>query len=150
MESLLYISAIIVAIAFAVLVGYLVLTLKSANRTLDHVANTMAGLEKQVNGITHETELLLSKTNRLADDVQQKTESLNTVFASVKELGDSVQQVNRSIRHVSGVVSNQAVKQSEQIAQAVQWGNVAIDFYTKFKARKARQEQTSTLHKEEI
>ncbi|WP_100373798.1 DUF948 domain-containing protein [Bacillus sp. FJAT-45037] len=150
MESLLYISAIIVAIAFAVLVGYLVLTLKSANRTLDHVANTMAGLEKQVNGITRETELLLNKTNLLADDINQKTQSLNTVFSSVKDLGDSVQQVNRSIRHVSDTVSTQAVKQSDQIAQAVQWGNVAIDFYTKFKARKEKQNQSTTLHKEEI
>ncbi|GAE25810.1 general stress protein [Halalkalibacter wakoensis JCM 9140] len=63
MESLLYISALVAAIAFAVLVIYLVRTLKSANRTLDHVANTMAGLEKQVTGITKETEELLHRTN---------------------------------------------------------------------------------------
>ncbi len=37
MEILLYISAIIAAVAFAVLVIYLVRTLILANRTLDHV-----------------------------------------------------------------------------------------------------------------
>ncbi len=143
MEILLYISALVAAVAFAVLVIYLVRTLKSANRTLDHLANTMAGLEKQINGITKETEELLHRTNRLADDIQGKTESLNTVFSSVKELGDSVGQVNQSIRHVSNTVSTQAIKQSDQIAQAVQWGNVAIDLYTKFKQRK--QQQNSSL-----
>lgn len=147
MESLLYISALIAAIAFAVLVIYLVRTLKSANRTLEHVANTMAGLEKQINGITKETEELLHRTNRLADDIQGKTESLNTLFSSVKELGDSVGQVNQSIRHVSNTIQTQAVKQSDQIAQVVQWGNVAIDFYSKLKQKK--QQNKSTLHEEE-
>lgn len=136
MQSLLYISALIAAIAFAVLVIYLVRTLKSANRTLDHVANTMAGLEKQVNGITKETEELLHRTNRLADDIEEKTSALSGLFSSVKELGDSFGKVNQSIRHVSDVVSTQTVQQSEQIAKAVQWGNVAIDLYDKFKKRK--------------
>ena len=140
MEVLLYISALVAAIAFAVLVIFLVRTLKSANRTLDHVANTMAGLEKQINGITKETEELLHRTNRLADDIQEKAESLNTVFSSVKDLGDSVGQVNQSIRHVSNTVSTQVVKQSDQIAKAVQWGNVAIDLYAKFKQRKEQNE----------
>ncbi|WP_332697590.1 DUF948 domain-containing protein [Halalkalibacter lacteus] len=146
MESLLYISALVAAVAFAVLVIYLVRTLKSANRTLEHVANTMAGLEKQVNGITKETEELLHRTNRLADDIQEKSESLNTVFSSVKELGDSIGQVNKSLRHMSNTVSTQVVKQSDQIAKAVQWGNVAIDLYSKFKQKK---EKSSNEMKEE-
>lgn len=145
LESLLYISALIVAVAFAILVFSLVKTLKSANKTLDHVASTMAGLEKQINGITKETEELLQRTNQLADDIKGKTESFNTVFASFKELGDSVGQVNKSLRHVSDTVSEQTVKQSENIAQAVQWGNVVIDLYTKFKQRK----QHLNLSKEE-
>ncbi|MBP3949796.1 DUF948 domain-containing protein [Bacillus suaedae] len=134
--NLLYISAFIVAIAFAFLVIYLIRTLKSANRTLDHLANTVAGLEVQMKGITRESEELLHRTNRLADDLQEKSQSLNTVFSSVKELGDSVGQITRSIRHMSTTVSTQAVKQSDQIAQAVQWGNVAIDLYAKFKDKK--------------
>lgn len=136
MDSLLYISALIAALAFAALVIYLIRTLKTANRTLDHVANTMAGLEKQVNGITKETEELLHRTNRLADDIQEKTEALNSVFSTVKELGESLSQVNHSIRHASNVVSTQTVQQSEQIAKVVQWGNAAIDLYAKFKRKK--------------
>jgi uncharacterized protein YoxC len=98
----------------------------------------MAGLEKQVNGITKETEELLHRTNRLADDIQEKSESLNTVFSSVKEFGDSVGQVNKSLRHVSNTVSTQVINQSDHIAKAVQWGNVAIDLYSKFKEKKEK------------
>ncbi len=130
----------VAAIAFAVLVIYVVRALKSVNITLVHVANAMSGLEKQINGITKETEELLNRTNRLADDIHGKSESLNTVFSSVKELGESLGQVNQSIRHVSNTVSTQTVKQSEQIAKAVQWGNVAIDLYAKFKQKQKQNE----------
>ena len=133
---LLYISALVAAVAFAVLVIFLVRTLRSANRTLEHTANTVANLEKQVNGITSETEQLLHKTNRLADDIQQKTEAVNTLFTSVKDLGQSVTQFNQSIRQVSNTVSSQTVEQSENIAKAVNWGTTALDLYTKFKLRK--------------
>ncbi|GAF64266.1 DUF948 domain-containing protein [Alkalihalobacillus trypoxylicola] len=136
MDVLLYISALIVAVAFAILVIYLVRTLKSANKTLTHVASTMESLEKQINGITKETEQLLHRTNALADDIQKKSESLNPVFSSVKDLGQSFQQVNQSIQHVSNTITAKTNQQSEQIAQVVQWGQVALDFYEKLKARK--------------
>lgn len=147
MESLLYISALIAALAFAILVIYLVRTLRSVNKTLEHVANTMAGLEKQIDGITRETEGLLHRTNKLADDIQEKTESVQVIFDSVKDLGGSFKKVNESIRHVANTVSVQTEKQSEQIAQVVQWGNIAIDLYTKFKQRK---QQLSSKKEEEI
>lgn len=136
MEVILYISALIVAVAFAVLVIYLVKTLKSANRTLDHLAETTAGIKSQINGITKETETLLQRTNELADDIQEKSQSLNSIFASAKELGDSVNQITHSIRHMSTTISNQANRQSDQVAQVIQWGNAALDLYTKYKEKK--------------
>ncbi len=41
---------------------------------------------------------------------------------------------------MSDTVSTQVVKQSDQIAKAVQWGNVAIDLYSKFKQKKEASE----------
>jgi uncharacterized protein YoxC len=72
MEILLYLAAIIAAVAFAVLVIYLAKTLKASTRTLNNVANTLESLEKQMQGITTETTELLHKTNALADDVIKK------------------------------------------------------------------------------
>lgn len=79
MELIGYISALIAAIAFAVLVIYLVKVLKETQRTMANVANTLEGLEKQMEGITVETTALLHKTNKLADDINQKSTRLNTV-----------------------------------------------------------------------
>ncbi|MED3645954.1 DUF948 domain-containing protein [Halalkalibacterium halodurans] len=135
MEDLLYISAIIVALAFVLLVIFAVRTFLAVTKSLDHMKNTMTELKEQVVGITKETEQLLHRTNQLADDLQQKSESLNMVFDSVKDMGQAVQQVNQSVRHVADRVATETERQSGQIAQVVQWGNVAIDLYKRFKER---------------
>ncbi|OLO40214.1 hypothetical protein BTR23_06880 [Alkalihalophilus pseudofirmus] len=131
-----YISVAVVAVAFFILVLYLVQTLKSATKTLNNVADTVSSLEKQLQGVTKETEFLLQKTNRLADDIHEKSQSLNTMFDSVKDLGQSVQTVNDSLKKVSNTVARQSEQQSAQVAQAVQWGNAAIDLYSKWKEKK--------------
>jgi uncharacterized protein YoxC len=135
-EAILYISALIVALAFAILVIYLIKTLKSATKTLENTSATVEALEKQLRGITTESELLLKKTNVLADDLQQKSESLNTVFGAAKELGESMKTLNQSVHQVSTKISDQTSRNAETVSQAVQWGQAVLDFYTKFKQRK--------------
>ncbi|MFA9559060.1 DUF948 domain-containing protein [Evansella sp. AB-rgal1] len=136
LDWLLYISVAIIAIAFAILVYYLIKTIISMKKTLDAVSSTVEGLQKQVDGITRESTELLHKTNRLAEDIQQKSDALNSVFLAAKDLGDSMQRINYSIKRVSDVVSQKADEQSDQVAMAVKWGNVAMSFWEKWKAKK--------------
>lgn len=72
MIIILYLSAALIAVSFLILVIYLSKTLKSLQVTLNHVAATLEGVEGQMKGITAETTELLNKTNRLADDIQEK------------------------------------------------------------------------------
>lgn len=133
-----YISVAVLAVAFAVLVYYVSRTLKSAERTLNHVASTMEGLEKQLNGITSETAELLHRTNHLADEVGKKTQSFNTFFDSVKDVGESIQSVNRSLRTVSDKVSRETERQAGQVSQVVQWSQAAIDIWGRWKEKNKR------------
>ncbi|MDQ0254995.1 uncharacterized protein YoxC [Evansella vedderi] len=136
MENLLYVSVAIVAVAFAVLVYYLIKTLIAMRITLDNVSSTVEGLQQQVDTITKESTELLHKTNLLADDIQRKSDSLNSIFSAAKDLGESVQRINYSVKRVSEAVSKKADEQSEQVAQAVKWGNVALQFWEKWQAKK--------------
>lgn len=138
MINLLYISAAIVAIAFTVLVVYVAKTLKATERTLSNVSNTLEGLEKQMEGITVETTALLNKTNGIAEDLGEKTQKFNSVFEGVKDVGDSIQQFNKSVRSISTNITDSVEKNSDKAAQALQWGNVAIDFWNKVKGSKTR------------
>ncbi len=133
MEVLLYLAAIIAALAFAVLVIYLAGTLKATQRTLNNVANTLEGLEKQMEGITVETAALLNKTNRLAEDILEKSEKMNTLVEGIQGIGESVKQFNGSLQKVSDGIVEESEKNKENVAQAVKWGQAILELWKKYK-----------------
>jgi len=128
-EIILYIAALITAIAFAVLVGYLAITLKSIKKTLDQTTHTIESLEKQIEGITTESTSLLHKTNQLAEDMHHKSTKLNSVFDGIKEIGETVSDFNNSLQKISTHISNIATEDKEKVAQAVKWGSALINFW---------------------
>lgn len=151
MEIILYLSAAIAAIAFLILVINLSKTLKSVDNTLDTLSRTVDRLEGQLKDVTAETAELLHKTNVLAEDVQHKTEQLNTVVYAVKDVGSSVHNLNQSLRKVTTTVASQVEKNQYKISQAVQWGNVVKQMVDKFKEDKemGRRNQASSPNRNE-
>lgn len=135
MENLLYIAAIVAAIAFLILCVSLAMTLTSLKTTLKSVSETMTGLSVQLEGVTSETTLLLKKTNDLAEDIQLKSIQLNSVVDAVKGIGDSVTNVNSSVRRVTHSVSVEAERNSDKIAQVIQISQVAMGIFDKVKER---------------
>lgn len=151
MEIILYLSAAVAAIAFLILVINLSKTLKSVDNTLDTLSRTVDRLEGQLKDVTAETAELLHKTNVLAEDVQHKTEQLNTVVYAVKDVGSSVHNLNQSLRKVTTTVASQVEKNQYKISQAVQWGNVVKQMVDKFKEDKeGRTSQTSSAGRNEV
>ncbi|MCP3762455.1 DUF948 domain-containing protein [Domibacillus sp. A3M-37] len=138
MEIILYLSAAVAAIAFLILVLNLSKTLKSVDNTLDTLSRTVDRLEGQLKDVTAETAQLLHKTNALAEDVQHKTEQLNTVVYAVKDVGSSVHNLNHSLKKVTTTVASQMEKNQFKISQAVQWGNVIKQMVDKFKEDKQK------------
>ncbi|RLQ97906.1 DUF948 domain-containing protein [Falsibacillus albus] len=140
MIIILYLSAALVAVAFLILVINLSKTLKSLQSTMDSVSTTLDGLETQLQGVTRETTDLLHKTNSLAEDIQDKSEKLNTVVFAVKDVGDSIQGLNHSIKKVSTSISNEVEKNQDKISQVVQWSNVFMEIRDKWKSKRREQE----------
>ncbi len=91
-------------------------------------------------GITAETTELLNKTNRLADDIQEKSLKLNTVVDAVQEVGTSVRQFYSSIQLVSESVSSAAEQNREKISQVVSWSNAALEIWNRWKQKKMKEE----------
>lgn len=139
MINILYIAALIAAVAFAVLVIFLARTLTAVRRTMNNVADTLEGVEKQMEGITLETTALLNKTNKLAEDVGEKSQKLNTLVDGVKGIGDTVQEFNHSIRSVSRGLTQSANTNTDTATQAMKWGQVAINLW-----KKAKKEETKS------
>jgi uncharacterized protein YoxC len=147
MEIILYLSVALIAIAFLVLVIYVAKTLNSLKETLSSVSKTLTGLEKQLDGVTVETTMLLKKTNALADDIQEKSEKLNSVVNSVKDVGATVTKFNGTLKNLTDSFDIQVEQNKEKISQIVQWGNVFLELKEKWNARKSAP-QTDTQTKE--
>ncbi len=141
MTWILYISALIAAIAFGVLVIYLVQTLKSLRTTLDNVATTVDSLEKQLTGITRETERLLHNTNILTEDIQQKSIALNTVFDQVKEVGGSLGNLNDSLKNLSNQVVSGTERYSDEVEKVVEWSSAIMRIWQRWKVKQKSTEE---------
>ncbi len=145
MQIILYLSVALIAIAFLVLVIFLAKALQSLSLTLESVSKTLDGLEKQLNGVTNETTVLLHKTNAIADDIQQKSESLNSVVDAVKDVGATVSHFNQTLQSISHKVDKQVEQNKDKLSQVIQWGNVLMELKDKWKERK--QKTTVSEHK---
>ena len=143
---ILYLSVALIAIAFLILVIYLSKTLKSLQGTLDNVATTLSGLE-QLDGVTKETTILLHKTNELASDIQDKSESLNSVVDAVKDVGESVRKFNGSIQNVTTSMNHQLEENKDKLVNVIQWGQVIFELKDKWQERRQRKYVTQ---KEEL
>jgi uncharacterized protein YoxC len=143
MQIILYLSVALIAIAFLVLVIFLSSTLKSFQVTLTSVSNTLVGLEKQLDGVTAETTILLQKTNSLADDIKQKSDSLNSVVEAVKDVGTTVTKFNGTLQNITNSVDKQVEESKEKVSQIVQWSNILLELKDKWQARKDAKSEVS-------
>lgn len=91
------ISVAVIAVAIVVLVIYLVKVLKTLNTTLQSVNETVEHIEKDLDRISKQSVSVLEETQALTADLNQKSQKLDNLFASVKSFGDSVDQVSTSL-----------------------------------------------------
>lgn len=136
MEIILYLSVALIAIAFLILVIFVAKTLKSLQETLSSVSNTLTGLERQLDGVTKETTELLNKTNALADDIQEKSQNLNSVVSAVKNVGTTVNKFNGTLKTLTESFDIQVEENKGKISQIVQWGNIFLELKDKWNAKK--------------
>ncbi|WP_010630458.1 DUF948 domain-containing protein [Sporolactobacillus vineae] len=137
MIIILYLAVAVIAVAFSILVYFLAQTLSAAQKTMDDVASTLENVQEQMKGLNAETTELLHRTNQLAEDVQQKSKSLNSVFDAVQGFGESLGTVNDSIRKITSSVARSGEEHAGKTAQALQWGKAAIDLIHRWKNRRS-------------
>ena len=80
LEVLLYISVAAIAVAFIVLVFYVISTLKRVSKTLEDVSETVTNVQSQLKGVLEETETMVKRTSSLAEDIQKKSEKLDPLL----------------------------------------------------------------------
>lgn len=112
------VAAMIAAIAFAVLVGFISMTLLKIGPILTDLKETVAKLNHTIQVVTmdvdhlsHEVEGLLNKTNTLVDDINRKLGKTDPLFDAIGDVGTSVSELNSSTKEMaSNFVSSVTTK----------------------------------------
>ena len=98
------IAAIFVAIAFAVLVGYLVPVLIQLRKKMADSEQLLAKMSADVPALVSELRTMSQNVNDLADQARSGVEHASVLLHAVGEVGDSVQQVHNIVRGSSGML----------------------------------------------
>jgi uncharacterized protein YoxC len=98
------IAAILVAIAFAVLVGFLVPMLVQIRKTVAESEQLLAKMNHDLPPLIDELRTMSHKVNDLAEQARGGVEHATVLLHAVGEVGESVQQVHNAVRGSSGTM----------------------------------------------
>ncbi|WP_439644582.1 DUF948 domain-containing protein [Amylolactobacillus amylophilus] len=105
-------AGLIAAVAFLILVLFLIPVLVRTAKTMKEVSRTVATTNKTVEQVTNnvdalsqQVEGLLVKSNTLLNDVNGKVQTLDPVFVAAADLGQSVSDINTSSKNIVHRVS---------------------------------------------
>lgn len=96
------ISAILVAVAFAVLVGYLVPLLIQVRKTVAESEQLFAKMNADLPSLVGELRSMSQNLNELTGQARNGIEHASVLLHAIGEVGESVQQVHNVVRGTSG------------------------------------------------
>ncbi|MFL2100154.1 DUF948 domain-containing protein [Desemzia sp. FAM 23991] len=136
------IAALIAAVAFAVLVVFLVIVLLKVSKIMGEVSSTVKEANSSLRVITKdadnlliEVEGLLNKSNTTLDDVNGKLGKTDPLFQAIGDLGVSVSSLNSSTRNLTDRVTG-VTKRTAQTGVATKVGKTAMNMNRKRKNKK--------------
>jgi uncharacterized protein YoxC len=92
------VTVVLVAGAFAVLVGFLIATLLQIRKTMAQSELLLARLNAELPSLLQEMREMTANVNALADHARDGIEHASVFLHAIGELGDTVQQVQGLVR----------------------------------------------------
>jgi uncharacterized protein YoxC len=98
------IAAMLVAVAFAVLVGFLVPVLMQVRKTVAESEQLLAKMNADLPPLLGELRAVSQQVNQLTEQARDGVEHAAVLLHAVGEVGESVQQVHNVVRGSSGTL----------------------------------------------
>jgi uncharacterized protein YoxC len=102
--TMIEIAALVVAVAFVVLVGYLVPVLMQVRKTVAESEQLLAKMNADLPPLVGELRAISQNLNNLTDQARDGVEHAAVLLHAVGEVGESVQQVHNVVRGSSGTL----------------------------------------------
>ncbi|CUI17047.1 conserved putative membrane protein [Candidatus Protochlamydia naegleriophila] len=95
------ISVAVIALAFAVLVIYLILLFSAVKQTLGQTNLLVNDVRKQLDDLSGEAKKTIEQANQMSADLKHKMEALDPLFNSIANVGDVLEHRAESFRQRS-------------------------------------------------
>ncbi|OAB45825.1 DUF948 domain-containing protein [Paenibacillus antarcticus] len=106
------ISVVIIAVAFAVLVVFLIKTLKAATISLEKTSQTLQEVQKTIDELGYEVKQTVRHANDITVDLQAKMKQIDPVIESVHNLGEVLSEVTYAAKQLSSTVMDKMMKKN--------------------------------------
>ncbi|MFY4727599.1 DUF948 domain-containing protein [Nitrospira sp. BLG_2] len=103
------IAALLVAVAFAVLVGYLVPVLMQVRKTVAESEQLLSKMNAEIPGLVAELRSMSQNLNDVTNQARDGVEHAAVLLHAVGEVGESVQHVHNVVRGSSGTLLSNVV-----------------------------------------
>lgn len=99
-------SVTLIAIAFACLVVFGIMTLRKTMSALDQTNQTLAEVRNVVHGLSGEAKGLIHSANEVTRDVKGKMKAVDPLIASAHDVGEVVHDITHSVKKATDVLEN--------------------------------------------
>lgn len=113
------IAALIAAIAFLILVIWIGWFLSKTVKSLNTTVSQLSKLTDDADNLSKELEDVLSNTNQLLADVNDKAEKLDPAIQAVADVGQSVSDVNNASRQLVEKINSRANSRSSRMVNGL-------------------------------
>ncbi len=125
------IALLIIAIAFDVLVVFLVIVLHKVSKVVEEANRTVKLVSSDVDVLLHQADGIMAKANTLLDDVNGKVATIDPLFTAVADFYESVSDINASSRKLVTRLNRGSTKRKTTSASAVVLAKTAKKFFVK-------------------
>lgn len=116
-------SVTLIAVAFAALAAFGILTLRKTMTSLDETNKTLGEVRNAVHGLTKEAQALIHNANQITMDVKGKMKAVDPIVESAHDVGEVLHNVTSSVKQAASAIGQ---KVNEQRAHGQQKVNVKV------------------------
>ncbi|WP_158589676.1 MULTISPECIES: DUF948 domain-containing protein [Clostridia] len=134
MEDVLYLTLLIIAVAFALTVVFIVIVLHRFTKLLRTAGSTLGQVETDMQQTIPELQNTLYQTQITVDDIGEKLQATDSLFDTAENLGHSVNHINQAIQKTKPTLtSDELEEETKPYVEGVRWSVAASYLYKKWK-----------------
>lgn len=147
--GLIYLSILLVAIAFLIAVVYICFVLKRVTNTMQTLRGTLGSAEERVEKMTPVLSQTIKETDELIADVTEKVQATDSMFDSVQLFGESVQSANTALQNGLGNLTDEEMaRKVKPFIEGIKWSEVAVQLYGTWKDKQPKQKNELMIQEE--